>query len=205
MVNEETEPKEEQHVDLCGDNGVEFPHEADGLHGDKQFPDNDLPVTPSFQTTRLIPIAIFLPISFASVQLNLQLLTSSIAPPHRPPLRPPFSFSEKPPRSSAASVGSSPLLSACHKLQKPLLPKSKLEKHFQTAPEEETPQILREMPSPLSGVKTASPSRKRVSPPHHELGSSPSRKGGRRLILRSIPSFPPLSGISSGDPPEAAL
>ncbi|CAA7388068.1 unnamed protein product [Spirodela intermedia] len=168
MVSEENEPKEEQHVDPCGDDGVEFPHEADCLH------DNDSPVTPSFQISR-------------------------------PPLRPPFSFSEKPPRSSVASIGSSPLLSACHKLQKSGLAKSKLEKHLQTAPEDETPKILREMPSPLNAVKTASPSRKRVSPPQHEIGSSPSQKGGRRLILRSIPSFPALTGVSSNDPPETAL
>ncbi|CAA6653709.1 unnamed protein product [Spirodela intermedia] len=159
MVSEENEPKEEQHVDPCGDDGVEF-------H-----------TRPTVSMTTIRP----------------------------PPLRPPFSFSEKPPRSSVASIGSSPLLSACHKLQKSGLAKSKLEKHLQTAPEDETPKILREMPSPLNAVKTASPSRKRVSPPQHEIGSSPSQKGGRRLILRSIPSFPALTGVSSNDPPETAL
>jgi hypothetical protein len=33
-----------------------------------------------------------------------------------------------------------------------------------------------------------------VSPPHNALSISPNRKGGRKLILKSIPSFPSLLG-----------
>ncbi|VAI01123.1 unnamed protein product [Triticum turgidum subsp. durum] len=62
---------------------------------------------------------------------------------------------------------------------------------------EEMPGILREPSSP-GIVKTCSPNGKRVSPPHNALGVSPSRKGGRKLILKSIPSFPSLAGDANG-------
>ncbi|RWR72392.1 CRC domain-containing protein [Cinnamomum micranthum f. kanehirae] len=63
-------------------------------------------------------------------------------------------------------------------------------------PEDETPHILKETCSPKKAVKTSSPNKKRVSPPHnclHELrgsSSSPSLRGGRKFILQSVPSFP---------------
>lgn len=59
------------------------------------------------------------------------------------------------------------------------------------------PDILKEADSPSSGVKTTSPNGKRVSPPHSALSISPNRKGGRKLILKSIPSFPSLTGDSN--------
>lgn len=62
---------------------------------------------------------------------------------------------------------------------------------------EEMPDILREPSSP-GIVKTCSPNGKRVSPPHNALSVSPSRKGGRKLILKSIPSFPSLVGDTNG-------
>lgn len=62
---------------------------------------------------------------------------------------------------------------------------------------EEMRGILREPSSP-GIVKTCSPNGKRVSPPHNALGVSPSRKGGRKLILKSIPSFPSLAGDANG-------
>jgi hypothetical protein len=46
----------------------------------------------------------------------------------------------------------------------------------------------------IPSVKTTSPNGKRVSPPHHTLSISPNRKGGRKLILKTIPSFPSLTG-----------
>jgi hypothetical protein len=55
------------------------------------------------------------------------------------------------------------------------------------------PDILKEASSP-GIVKTSSPNGKRVSPPHNALSISPNRKGGRKLILKSIPSFPSLLG-----------
>ncbi|KAJ4744597.1 Protein tesmin/TSO1-like CXC 2 [Rhynchospora pubera] len=54
--------------------------------------------------------------------------------------------------------------------------------------------------SPHGGVtKTSSPNGKRVSPPHSSTGASPNRKGGRKLILKSIPSFPSLAGDGFND------
>ncbi|XP_051136912.1 CRC domain-containing protein TSO1-like isoform X2 [Andrographis paniculata] len=60
--------------------------------------------------------------------------------------------------------------------------------------EDDTPDILKDNPTPISAVKVTSPNKKRVSPPHRqqEFGSS-SSIGVRRFILKSVPSFPPLS------------
>ncbi|KAF5194967.1 tesmin/TSO1-like CXC [Thalictrum thalictroides] len=86
----------------------------------------------------------------------------------------PYSSFGKPPRSS-------------------LPPQPNFEKHFQIIPEDETPEFLRGNLSPISGIKTGSPNRKRVSPPHRDFVSSPSRRNNRRLVLQSIPSFPSLT------------
>ncbi|KAK7260869.1 hypothetical protein RIF29_27168 [Crotalaria pallida] len=66
--------------------------------------------------------------------------------------------------------------------------------------EDETPDILKEVLTPLpnKSVKANSPNQKRVSPPHshlrrHGLSSSGSLKSGRKFILQSVPSFPPLT------------
>ncbi|XP_058074556.1 uncharacterized protein LOC131223239 isoform X2 [Magnolia sinica] len=67
--------------------------------------------------------------------------------------------------------------------------------------EDETPDILKETYSPIKAVKTSSPNQKRVSPPHnclHELrrsSSSPGLRSGRKFILQSVPSFPPLDSL----------
>lgn len=92
----------------------------------------------------------------------------------------PFSSFGKPPRAS-------------------LPPRSKFEKHFQISPEDETPEILRGNSSPISGIKTCSPNSKRVSPPHREFTSSPSKRNSRKLVLQSIPSFPSLNQQETGD------
>lgn len=107
----------------------------------------------------------------------------------------PFSSNGKPPRSSFLTVGSSSGLYSSQKLGKPNILRSlpKFEKHFQTTPEDEMPEILRGNCSPSTGIKSASPNSKRVSPPHSNFGSSPSRRSGRKLILQSIPSFPSLT------------
>lgn len=64
--------------------------------------------------------------------------------------------------------------------------------------EDDTPDILKDASTPVKSDKVSSPSRKRVSPPQargHELGSSSSGalKSGRKFILKSVPSFPPLT------------
>ncbi|GAV57585.1 CXC domain-containing protein [Cephalotus follicularis] len=108
----------------------------------------------------------------------------------------PFSSKCKPPPPrSLLSVGPSSVLYNGQKYGKPNIIRTqpKFEKHFQTVPEDEMPEILRGNCSPCNGMKTASPKSKRVSPPHSELGSSPGRRSGRKLILQSIPSFPSLT------------
>ncbi|KAJ9700410.1 hypothetical protein PVL29_005961 [Vitis rotundifolia] len=99
-------------------------------------------------------------------------------------------------RSSFLTIGSSSGLHTSQIFGKPNFPQpqSKFEKKFQTIPEDEMPEILRGNCSPTSSsIKTASPNSKRVSPPHCDFGSSPSRRSGRKLILQSIPSFPSLT------------
>jgi hypothetical protein len=69
------------------------------------------------------------------------------------------------------------------------------------AENEDTPdKYLINNDSPHDGVtKTSSPNGKRVSPPHSGAGATTNHKGGRKLILRSIPSFPSLAGDGFND------
>lgn len=112
----------------------------------------------------------------------------------RPLVQLPFSSKGKPPRSFLG-VGSSSGLYTGQRYGKPniLRPQSKFEKQFQTIPDDDIPEVLRENNSPGSGIKTSSPNSKRVSPPQSNFGSSPSLRSGRKLILQSIPSFPSLT------------
>ncbi|KAJ6817008.1 protein tesmin/TSO1-like CXC 2 [Iris pallida] len=114
-----------------------------------------------------------------------------------PSVQLPFLSSGKPPRSSLLPVGyqTSKMRRKCDVP----LPRGKIDKHFKTALDDDTPEILRNDSSPSAGVKTCSPNGKRVSPPHISLGMSPNRKGARKLILKSIPSFPSLSSTASGN------
>ncbi|KAK6929922.1 CRC domain [Dillenia turbinata] len=114
---------------------------------------------------------------------------------NRPSIQLPFSSKGKPPRSAILTIGSSSGLLTTQGLGKPnfLGSQFKFEKHFQTVQEDEMPEILQSSCSPASGIKTASPNSKRVSPPHCDLGVSPTRRSGRKLILQSIPSFPSLT------------
>lgn len=63
--------------------------------------------------------------------------------------------------------------------------------------EDDMPEILKDTSMPIKPVKAGSPNGKRVSPPHnfHQLGSSSSGplRSGRKFILKSVPSFPPLT------------
>ncbi|XVF38270.1 hypothetical protein REPUB_Repub20aG0086000 [Reevesia pubescens] len=106
----------------------------------------------------------------------------------------PLSSKSKPPRSFIA-IGSSSTLYNGQRYGKPniIRPQNIIEKHFQTVAEDEMPEILRGNSSPGTGIKTSSPNSKRVSPPQCELGSTPGRRSGRKLILQSIPSFPSLT------------
>lgn len=106
-----------------------------------------------------------------------------------------FSSKFKPPRS-LLPMGSSTAFYTGLNYGKPNILRSqpKFEKRGGGS-EEEMPEILRgnNNSSPGSGLKTLSPNSKRVSPPNTVLGSSPSRRSGRKLILQSIPSFPSLT------------
>lgn len=73
--------------------------------------------------------------------------------------------------------------------------------HLKPVVEDDTPEILRRDTSPNKGLKTISPNGKRVSPPYSALGISPNRKGGRKLVLKSIPSFPSLNGDVTNEQP----
>lgn len=69
----------------------------------------------------------------------------------------------------------------------------KFETRFEVIPEDEALEKMENTSQEMRGVKSGSPNSKRVSPPHGhgESGSSLSCwKGGRKLILRSIPPFP---------------
>ncbi|KAH7547364.1 hypothetical protein FEM48_Zijuj01G0301900 [Ziziphus jujuba var. spinosa] len=65
----------------------------------------------------------------------------------------------------------------------------------------DTPQILKENSTPCKAVKVSSPHQKHESSPQfqsHGLssGSPPSLRGGRKFILQSMPTFPPLTPYS---------
>lgn len=71
--------------------------------------------------------------------------------------------------------------------------------------EDDTPDILKNNGSPTRGLKASSPNQKRVSPPHNYCPkemmnrrpiSSPGIRSGRKYILQSVPSFPPLTPLS---------
>ncbi|KAG8100545.1 hypothetical protein GUJ93_ZPchr0013g34356 [Zizania palustris] len=109
-------------------------------------------------------------------------------------LKPPNFSSAKPPRPTKPRTGNSSRSSS----KAPEAVRSrKLSKVTDSGLDEEMPGILREDASSGNCAKTSSPNGKRVSPPHNALSVSPSRKGGRKLILKSIPSFPSLLGDTS--------
>ncbi|XP_057477757.1 CRC domain-containing protein TSO1-like [Actinidia eriantha] len=67
--------------------------------------------------------------------------------------------------------------------------------------EDDMPDILKDKPTAIDGVKVSSPNKKRISPPRCS-SSSTGLKSGRKFILRSVPSFPPLTPcIDSKDSP----
>ncbi|XP_047265133.1 protein tesmin/TSO1-like CXC 3 isoform X1 [Capsicum annuum] len=116
----------------------------------------------------------------------------------RPPMQLPLSLKNKPPRSSFLCIGSSSgLFAGQGVVGRPdfFPPQPKFEKPFESIQEDEMPEILQQggTSSPISGIKTASPNRKRVSPPHCDFANSPGRRSSRKLILQSIPSFPSLT------------
>ncbi|KAL0434097.1 UNVERIFIED_CONTAM: protein tesmin/TSO1-like CXC 2 [Sesamum latifolium] len=106
----------------------------------------------------------------------------------------PFSSKRKPPRSSSfPSITSSSGFPATQPFGKSSFfpPPPKFDKHFECVMEDEVPEFL-QGGSPVGGIKSSSPNRKRVSPPQR-MEASPGLRSSRKLILRSIPSFPSLT------------
>ncbi|TYH46019.1 hypothetical protein ES332_D11G306800v1 [Gossypium tomentosum] len=66
---------------------------------------------------------------------------------------------------------------------------SKFNSNLQAIPEDETPKVLKHKCLPLVPKTNSPPNSKRVSPPHHDCTSSTAQRS-RKLILKSIPSFP---------------
>ncbi|CAL9090038.1 unnamed protein product [Musa acuminata var. zebrina] len=136
----------------------------------------------------------------AKVQIDERNSFGNILPitPHqscRRSIKLPSSSSAKPPRVSKLSIGRSPGLYGSHILWKSeiLLSQDKSENKINANFEDDTPTILKSNASPTTGIKIASPNRKRVSPPHIGVGlSPPNRRSCRKLILKSIPPFPSL-------------
>eukprot|EP01018_Ginkgo_biloba_P010672 Gb_38828 [translate_table: standard] len=81
--------------------------------------------------------------------------------------------------------------------------------NISSSAEDDTPEILKDNCSPIRMLKASSPNQKRVSPPHNYcpkemtsrgLMSSPGLRSGRKFILQSVPSFPPLTpSFSAGE------
>ncbi|KAK1382824.1 CRC domain-containing protein [Heracleum sosnowskyi] len=75
---------------------------------------------------------------------------------------------------------------------------------YNISEDDDMPEILKEHPISFSEVKVRSPNKKRVSPPHdhfREIRSSSSitaLRGGRRFVLKAVPSFPPLAPCTDG-------
>ncbi|XP_051184571.1 protein tesmin/TSO1-like CXC 2 [Lolium perenne] len=110
--------------------------------------------------------------------------------------------SSKRPRSSAKLLGQSPRL--CNSQAHPkadilLSPFENYSAEMVWGPG--TSDSLKGGLSPQTSVKVVSPNKKRVSPPRIGTGLSPICKSGRKLILKSIPSFPSLCGdVNNSDP-----
>lgn len=75
---------------------------------------------------------------------------------------------------------------------------------YSISEDDDIPEVLKEHPISFSEVKVRSPNKKRVSPPHdcfREIRSSSSITalgGGRKFVLKAVPSFPPLAPCTGG-------
>ncbi|OMO55414.1 hypothetical protein CCACVL1_27257 [Corchorus capsularis] len=105
----------------------------------------------------------------------------------------PFAYSGKLLKSFPHFVRSSPQVCTTQELDSSDLSscRPKFESDLQAIPENETPKVLKHNCPPLA-LKPTSPNCKRVSPPHHDCSSSTTWHT-RKLILRSVPSFPSFS------------
>lgn len=101
--------------------------------------------------------------------------------------------SSKKPRSSAKSGNPSRLCNSRAPLKTDIL-LAQFGNYAEVVLGDSTTDTLKGDSSPQTSVKVVSPNKKRVSPPRMGTGLSPICKSGRKLILKSIPSFPSLGG-----------
>uniref|UniRef100_J3NET6 CRC domain-containing protein n=1 Tax=Oryza brachyantha TaxID=4533 RepID=J3NET6_ORYBR len=119
------------------------------------------------------------------------------------PLVPLPPLSSKKPRSSTKLGGYSSRLEGPLKSDILLSP---FESYAEMMLGDGTSNTLKGESSPQTSVKVVSPNKKRVSPPRIGTGLSPICKSGRKLILKSIPSFPSLGGdLTNVDPNASSL
>ncbi|XP_009364529.3 protein tesmin/TSO1-like CXC 3 isoform X1 [Pyrus x bretschneideri] len=100
----------------------------------------------------------------------------------------PSGICRPPPGQLTSSSNGRPKIFSLHSV----LSSSQHEKHLQAIPEDVTPETLASSCSQPSGLKSTSPNSKRVSPPYSSSEFGSAWRGGRKLVLRSIPPFPTL-------------
>ncbi|XP_039130132.1 protein tesmin/TSO1-like CXC 2 isoform X1 [Dioscorea cayenensis subsp. rotundata] len=165
IEDEEFEQEEEQKdANLNVSDGLDAGEQsADPTNDELQYPESVLQLTP-FQVIR--------------PSMDLAILSSGQTP-----------------LSSSLTTVTSASFNSFATLRRFEMPLSqcKLGKLARVDSEDETPAILKGNVSPINSVKATSPNQKRVSPPQFGTRLSPNHKGGRKLILKSIPSFPSLN------------
>ncbi|KAG2630608.1 hypothetical protein PVAP13_3KG537400 [Panicum virgatum] len=112
------------------------------------------------------------------------------------------SSSEKP-RSSTKQVGHPSRLCNSQAPLKTDMLLSQFGNYAEMVLGDSTSDTLKGNSSPQTSVKVVSPNKKRVSPPRMGTGLSPICKSGRKLILKSIPSFPSLGGDLNNEDPKS--
>ncbi|NP_001304301.1 CRC domain-containing protein TSO1 [Zea mays] len=121
----------------------------------------------------------------------------------RPP--PSSKKSSKKPRSSTKLTGHPSRLCNLQAPPKTDTMLSPFENYAEMVLGDSTSDILKGNSSPQTSVKVVSPNKKRISPLRMGTGLSPICRSGRKLILKSIPSFPSLGGDVNNEDPETKL
>ena len=111
--------------------------------------------------------------------------------------------SSKKPRSSTKLTGHPSRLCNLQAPPKTDIVLSPFENYAEMALGDSTLDILKGNSSPQTSVKVVSPNKKRISPPRMGTRLSPICMSGRKLILKSIPSFPSLGGDVNNEDPKA--
>ncbi|GJN35421.1 hypothetical protein PR202_gb24197 [Eleusine coracana subsp. coracana] len=122
------------------------------------------------------------------------VLSSPMIVDCRPLAALPPSSSKKKPRSSTKLIGQSSRFCNVQAPWKSDNMLSPLHNYAEVVFRDSTSDTLKGSSSPQTSVKVVSPNKKRISPPRIGTGLSPICKSGRKLILKSIPSFPSLGG-----------